>query len=106
MKKSAILSYPYFLLVFILCGSVFLSFTPYIPTADMTSIFDNKRFFIILYILITAGALMVSSSLRSDIIQTGLQLPKRIQWILLTAIFFCLYCKYERSVLVQIPSGI
>ncbi|MGO1189205.1 O-antigen ligase family protein [Vibrio casei] len=88
MKKSAILSYPYFLLVFILCGSVFLSFTPYIPTADMTSIFDNKRFFIILYILITAGALMVSSSLRSDIIQTGLQLPKRIQWILLTAIFF------------------
>lgn len=90
MKKNGVFSYPcsYYLLVFILCGSVFLSFTPYLSTADITSIFDNKRFFVIFYMLVTAGALIISPSLRSDIIQTGLQLPKLVQCLLFAAIFF------------------
>ena len=58
--------YPTLLLFFILGGSILLSFTPY--WLDPTTLFDNKRFFIIFYLLCTAIVLLVSWSVREKVI--------------------------------------
>lgn len=58
--------YPKTLLFFILSGSVFLSFTPY--WLDLITLYDNKRFFVVFYLLMTAIVVICSYSTRQEII--------------------------------------
>ncbi len=70
MKKKELLAqyYPKLLLNFILVGSVILSFTPY--WLDPITLYDNKRFFVILYLLMTAIVVIFSHNIRQKIIES------------------------------------
>ncbi len=89
MKRKVMLSvaqyYPTALLMVILCGSVFLSFTPY--WLNLITLYDNKRFFVIFYLLMTAIVIIVSHPIRQKIIQPFIYLPFYTKLLIFTALF-------------------
>ncbi len=96
MIKPASLSlteqYPKFLLFFILIGSVLLSFTPY--WLDIVTLYDNKRFFIIFYLLVTALLILFSYSIREKIITSILKLSITSKILISIALSFAVIANF------------
>ncbi|WP_176291793.1 O-antigen ligase family protein [Vibrio natriegens] len=85
--------YPKFLLIFILVGSVFLSFTPY--WLDLITLYDNKRFFVVFYLLMTATVVICSHSTRQKIIKAFSNLSYVSKTLIFLALFNSLLANFH-----------
>ncbi|MGY0614159.1 O-antigen ligase family protein [Vibrio sp. FJH11] len=84
--------YPKFLLLFILVGTVILSFTPY--WLDPITLYDNKRFFTIFYLLMTATVVIFSYPIRKNIIQSFLSLSRSSQIFIFLALCYAFFVNF------------